>query len=272
MQGVIAQITIVHWKEHRFMFRKTSHLLLFSILVASVAGMTSAAGAEEKITLFDGKSLDGWMACEPVEKSRWKVGDVRLDPEDSQRLAYSASGTSPGALVNDATPKPRTKEARTVDIYTRQQFGDCTISLEFMMPAGGNSGVYVMGEYEVQIEDNYGQEKLTYQDMGAVYKVSAARVNACRKPGEWQSLQIEFRAPRFQQDQRTAKARFVKIVHNGQVIQENVEPDDVTPGGLTGKERPAGPLMFQGDHGPVAYRNIQVTVPSSQQPQNVTTR
>ena len=63
---------------------------------------------------------------------------------------------------------------------------------------------------------------------------------------------------------RWANGRFVKVVLNGQVIHENLEVTDVTPGGLTGKEVPAGPLMFQGDHGPVAYRNIRVTVPRGQ--------
>jgi hypothetical protein len=121
-----------------------------------------------------------------------------------------------------------------------------------------------MGEYELQLEDNYGQEEVTFQDVGAVYKVAAARVNAVRKPGEWQSLQIEFRAPRFQGGKKVANARFVKVVLNGHVIHENVEPNDVTPGGLTGKEVSAGPFMFQGDHGPVAFRNIRVTLPAGQ--------
>jgi hypothetical protein len=223
--------------------------------------VASAADEVRTLLLFDGKSLDGWVAREPAARSRWKVAATKLAPHDASRLAVSAPGTSAGALVNDAEPKPRTKESRTVDLYTRRSFGDCTISLEFMVPKGGNSGVYVMGEYELQIEDNYGQKEVTFQDLGAIYKVAAARVNAGRKPGRWQSLEIEFRAPRFRDGKKVANARFVKVVLNGHVIHENVEPSDVTPGGLTGKEMSAGPLMLQGDHGPVAYRNIRVTVP-----------
>ncbi len=212
--------------------------------------------------MFNGHNLDGWIAVEPKEKSKWMVGLPQLDPHDARRLVVSPPGASGGALVNDAVPKPRTREARAVDIYTQQKFGDCTIEMEFMVPEGGNSGVYVMGEYELQIEDNYGQEKLTFQDLGAVYKVAAARVNAAKKPGEWQSLSIDFRAPRFQDGKKVANARFVKVVLNGQVIHEGLEVKDVTPGGLTKKEVPTGPIMLQGDHGPVAYRNIRVTVPT----------
>ena len=232
-----------------------------------LSGMGGAAmpdaRADEVIAVFDGQTLNGWVAREPKAKSKWTVGLARLASDDPSRLTVVAPGTSPGMLVNDATPKPRTKEARTVDLYTVQTFGDCTIELEFMVPAGGNSGVYVMGEYEFQVEDNYGQEKVTFQDLGAIYKVAAARVNAAREPGQWQSLRIEFQAPRFRDGKKVANGRFLKAVLNGQVIHENVELTDVTPGGLTGKEVPVGPLMFQGDHGPVAYRNIRVTTPSS---------
>ena len=233
------------------------------ILSGIVGAAAPGVSADEPITLFDGKSLDGWIARKPCEKSKWMVGLAKLASDDARRLAVSAPGASAGVLVNDATPKPRTKEMRTVDLYSVRTFGDCTIDLEFMVPLGGNSGVYVMGEYELQVEDNYGQEDVTFQDLGAVYKVAAARVNAARKPGEWQSLRIEFQAPQFQAGKKVANGRFVKVVLNGQVIHENVEVTDVTPGGLTGKEVPAGPLMFQGDHGPVAYRNIRVTIPSS---------
>ena len=245
------------------MFRKwMCSVGLAWILYGIVGAVMPDASAGEPITLFDGKSLDGWIAREPCAKSKWTVGLARLAPDDPRRLTVVAPGTSRGMLVNDATPKPRTKEARTVDLYTERTFGDCTIELDFMVPEGGNSGVYVMGEYEFQVEDNYGQEDVTFQDLGAIYKVAAARVNAARKPGEWQSLRIEFQAPRFQNGTKVANGRFVKVVLNGQVIHENLEVSDVTPGGLTGKEVPAGPLMFQGDHGPVAYRNIRVSVAS----------
>ncbi|MEN6497496.1 MAG: DUF1080 domain-containing protein [Thermoguttaceae bacterium] len=233
---------------------------LLWLVAAVVGGVTSSVDAGETINLFDGKSLAGWSAKEPVARSKWTVAAAQLDSKDATRLALSTPAASDGALVNDAQPKP-TKETRGVDIFSQRKFGDCTIELEFMVPQGSNSGVYVMGEYEIQIKDSYGEEKLTYQGLGAIYKVATARVNAARKPGQWQSMRIEFIAPRFEGGKKVANARIVKIVLNDQVIHEDVELTDVTPGGLTGKKMAAGPLMFQGDHGPVAYRNIRVTLP-----------
>ena len=78
--------------------------------------------------------------------------------------------------------------------------------------------------------------------------------------GEWQKYVIEFQAPRFEDGKKVANARFIKVVLNGQVIHENVEMKRQTPGGVAGKEAPTGPLMFQGNHGPVAFRNIKITV------------
>lgn len=232
----------------------------WGLVALVVGGGVSNLEAGETVNLFDGKSLAGWVAKEPVARSKWKVAMATMDPQDAGRLVLAAPGTADGALVNDAQPKP-TKETRGVDLFTERKFGDCTIELEFMVPQGSNSGVYVMGEYEIQIKDSYGDENLTYQGLGAIYKVATARVNAARKPGQWQSMRIEFIAPRFQGEKKVANARLVKVVLNDQVIHENLELTDVTPGGLAKKEVPVGPLMFQGDHGPVAYRNIRVTLP-----------
>lgn len=230
-------------------------------LTALVWVLMSRVGLAQTIVPFNGKSLDGWTAREPRDRSKWTVGQAQLDPRDPARLEVSAAGQGAGQLINAAASKYAAKELKGVDFYTVQEFGDCTIRLEFMIPQGSNSGVYVMGEYEVQIKDAWGLKSLTFQDLGAIYKVVPARVNAARQPGQWQTLLIEFRAPKFQNGVKTVNARFVKVALNDQLIHENVEPSNVTPGGLTGKEVPVGPLMFQGDHGPVAYRNIQITLP-----------
>jgi hypothetical protein len=147
----------------------------------------------------------------------------------------------------------------SVNIYTEQKFGDCTIELEFMIPQGSNSGVYVMGEYEVQILDSFGKKTVGPGDMGGLYGQAAPKINACKAPGAWQKFVIDFQAPRFEDTKRTTKAKFIKVVLNDQVIHENVEMKGPTPSGVTGKEAPTGPLMFQGDHGPVAFRNIKIT-------------
>ena len=167
------------------------------------------------------------------------------------RDVRDAEANGAGELIN--------AQGGGVDIYTLEKYGDGTISLELMVPKGSNSGVYVMGEYEVQVLDSYGKEKIGPGDIGGLYGAAAPRVNAAKAPGEWQKLVIEFQAPKFDGDKKVANAVFKKVILNGQVLHENVELKGPTPGGITGKEAPQGPLMFQGDHGPVAYRNIQIT-------------
>jgi hypothetical protein len=129
-----------------------------------------------------------------------------------------------------------------------------------MVPKGSNSGIYFMGEYEVQVFDSYGKKDkdLKYGDMGGIYDHAAPRVNASKAPGEWQKFVIEFQAPKFENGKKVANARFLKVTLNDQVIHENVELKRPTTSSLTGKERPTGPLMLQGDHGPVAYRHLVI--------------
>ena len=86
------------------------------------------------------------------------------------------------------------------------------------------------------------------------------RTNACKKPGEWQKYQIDFLAPKFDASgKKTANAKFLVVKLNGKILHENVEMKGPTPSGVTGREAATGPIMFQGDHGPVAYRNIKIT-------------
>jgi hypothetical protein len=122
-----------------------------------------------------------------------------------------------------------------------------------------------MGEYEVQISDSFAkppQRGLGQGDMGAIYSATAPSRNAAGVPGTWQTYEIEFVAPKFDANgNKTAKAKFKKVILNGVLVQENVEVEGSTGGGITGKEHPTGPLMFQGDHGPVAFRNIEIIVP-----------
>lgn len=201
------------------------------------------------VELFDGSSLKGWQMKGDAKKSKWVVGKAALDAKDEHKLAVMPGGAK-GELINGATG---------VDLSSEKVFGDCTIEVEFMVPRGSNSGVYVMGEYEVQILDSYGKKKVGPGDLGGLYSAAAPKVNAAKKPGEWQKFVIEFEAPKFEGGKKVANAKFVKVVLNGTVIHEKVEMKGPTPGGLTGKEKATGPLMFQGNHGPVAFRNIRVT-------------
>ncbi|MGA2061391.1 MAG: family 16 glycoside hydrolase [Thermoguttaceae bacterium] len=215
-----------------------------------------AEAAREIVEPFGGKNLEGWELRQPRERSKWTVGAAQVDPQNPQGLIVSLPEERSGELIN--------REAHSVDIYTVVKFGDCNIELEFMIPKDSNSGVYVMGEYEIQILDSFGKKEMTWSDLGAIYEAATPKVNAAKAPGEWQSLAVEFIAPRFENGEKTANARFVKVTLNGRVIHDNVEIKGPTPGGLTGKEAAEGPLMFQGDHGPVAFRNIKISLPAAE--------
>ena len=199
---------------------------------------------------FNGKDLTGWKP-QNAEKSKWKVGKASIDPADPKRLVL-ADGAE---LVNLAA-----KHGDSVDLASEAKWGDSVIEVELMVPKDSNSGVYVMGEYEVQVLDSFGHQKMSTGDIGALYGAAPPKVNASKAPGEWQKFVIDFRAPKFDADgKKTANAKFLKVELNGQVVQENVEMKGPTPGGLTGKEAATGPIMFQGNHGPVAFRNIKIT-------------
>ena len=171
-----------------------------------------------------------------------------------------------GILVNG--PK-----GRTVDLSTKQRFKDIEVHLEFLIPKGSNSGVKFEGLYEIQILDSFGIKKPKGSDCGGIYPRAEEepeyhhidegvppRSNAARPAGEWQTLDVIFQAPRFDaQNKKVANARFVKVVLNGRVIHENVEVR--TPTGSAWrlkKEMPEGPLLLQGTHGAVAFRNVRI--------------
>jgi hypothetical protein len=200
---------------------------------------------------FNGKDLSGWK-LKDEKKSKWKACGAVMNPDRDKELQEAPLATGKAYLTN--------LTGGGADISTEQKFGDASISLEFMVPKGSNSGVYVMGEYEVQILDSFGKpdDKLGQGDLGALYSAAAPKKNVAKKPGEWQSLVIVFHAPTFDGDKKTSNAKFVQVRLNDTVIHEFVEMKGPTPGGLTGKEAATGPLMFQGDHGPVAFRNIKV--------------
>ena len=145
----------------------------------------------------------------------------------------------------------------SVDIYSEAKFGDCRLELQVMVPTGSNSGIYVSGEYEIQVLDSWERVEMKGGDMGAIYGASPPSFNACKRPGQWQKYVIDFKAPEFDAGgNKTANVEFVKVELNGQVLHEKLEVKGLTNGGVTGKEASVGPLMFQGNHGPVAYRNI----------------
>jgi len=213
-----------------------------------------ARGAEpaRAIEPFNGKDLSGWKTKPGEGKNLWTVGSAKLDPRDPKRFVVSADGSE---LINNSPA-----HGQSLDLYTQVLHGDAVISLEVMVPKDSNSGIYVMGEYEVQVLDSYGKDANPGPgDMGAIYGAQPPKKPKYRAPGEWNSFEIHWQAPRFDAEgHKTANARFLKVVLNGAVIHENLEMPSATPGGVDGREKPKGPLMFQGNHGAVAYRNIRI--------------
>jgi hypothetical protein len=230
------------------MFFATSSSLVLSI-ASLITGLAGQAAADDRvIEPFNGKNLAGWKIQGPAINSKWTVGTALVDLSDPTRLVLSpaTAATSGSAEMVNVIPR----RAHSQDIYTVAKFGSATIDLEFMVPKGSNSGVYLMGEYEIQVLDSFGEKKLHMGSMGAIYAVKPPSVNATAQPGRWQTLSIEFIVPKFEDGKKVADLKVIKIVLNGKVIQENVVVPKPTGGGLTGEEHAEGPLMFQGNHGP----------------------
>jgi hypothetical protein len=220
------------------------------------------------IELFDGKTLNGWKGRHNPNRGHgdtddhtWKVvSGVRLHPEND-RLLVGQPGE--GVLLNG-------DDGRTVDIRTDLQHGDCELHLEFAVAKGSNSGVYLQGQYEIQILDSWGETEQTFKGNGAIYprwieetktayEGSPPRANASKAPGEWQSMDVVFRAPRFDaRGRKTANARCERVTLNGDVIHEGYECSGPTRGSWAPEDIARGPLRLQGDHGPVAFRNVRI--------------
>ena len=211
--------------------------------------------------LLDGQDLKGWHGRDTHLPFEWfTTRGVRWEPVLSP-ARLSGVAAPAGAMLNGPAGK-------TVDLVTDGKFGDVELYLEFLIPKGSNSGVYLHSLYEVQIYDSWGVEHPQYIDCGGIYHRwinnqgvggSGPKTNASRRPGEWQSFYIWFRAPRFDAaGKKTGNARFIRVLHNGLLVQDNVEVDGPTRSGMEIPEAPANSLMLQGDHGPVAFRNLYV--------------
>ena len=158
------------------------------------------------------------------------------------------------------------------DLITKEAFGNCQLHIEFREPAEvkssgqgrGNSGVYIMGKYEIQVLDSYNNPTYSNGQAGAVYKQHVPLVNASRKPGEWQSYDIIFTAPLFKENGDLESPARVTVIHNGVLIQNNVTILGTTDWVMKPKYKKHAaklPLMLQ-DHGddgnPISYRNIWI--------------
>jgi hypothetical protein len=193
---------------------------------------------EGAIPLFDGTGLGGWEQRDVKQRGTpvgWKLME---------------------GGVMEVTPG-------TGDIITKQKFRDYQLHVEFRIPfmpdareqARGNSGVYMQGRYEIQVLDSYGL-KGEDNECGGIYKVAAPRVNMCAPPGQWQSYDVTFHAPRFDSDGKKLGTAVLTLVHNGVMVHQDLAIPGPTGGAIDEDEKTPGGIMLQ-DHGNlVEYRNI----------------
>jgi hypothetical protein len=173
----------------------------------------------QPVTLFDGKTLNGWKLRDPKRKNGWAVVNGELavvDPKDNS------------------------------DLVSERTFQDMKVHIEFNAPIHSNSGVYLRGRYEVQIETEDPAAGDAFHKCGAVYSRIARGADAAKPAGEWNTFDI------------TLVGRQVTVVLNGQTVTQGVI-EGITGGALSPWEDEPGPLMLQGDHGKVRFRNIVVT-------------
>ncbi len=218
---------------------------------------------------------DGWIELKAGDPAPWKkvdknwivAKDVALDPEKKDTRLKATADAAGTIWVNG-------NEGRVGDLYTKEQYGDLEVHVEFLIAKKSNSGIKFHGVYEVQILDSFGKpdDKLTGDDCGGIYpraelkpnyhhidKGIPPKANAAKPAGEWQTLDVTFLAPRFnEKGEKSEHAKIVKATLNGTVIHENLDLKTPTGHNWSKKESPTGPFMIQADHGPVAFRNVKI--------------
>ena len=227
-------------KPFLILFRSLALLVLFTAVAIAqqaqprLVGTPSGKAPSDAVVLFDGAGLGQWQT-EDGQPAMWKVED--------------------GAMV-----------VAKGNIVTKKAFGDMQLHLEFASPAPpkgkgqdrGNSGIYLLDRYELQVLDSYENETYTDGMLGAVYKTASPLVNACRKPGEWQSYDIIVRAPKFDADGKKISNATVTVLLNGILVQDHLEVPSPTGGRENAPEQKTGPILLQDHNHPVRFRNIWV--------------
>ncbi|QDU55026.1 3-keto-disaccharide hydrolase [Aeoliella mucimassa] len=228
----------------------------------STSSTTKPLTDDSEVILIGSQGLIGF---EEVNESLVQCGDARIAPDGKYLI------TTPGSGVLTAAKK------ESGNLYTKQSFGDCEVHVEFMMGKGSNSGVKLQSRYEIQLYDSHNIENPTAKHCGGVYphwvyrkngkglnyidEGVPPRANAAKPAGEWQSLDIVFRAPRFSADgKKVQNARFDSVKLNGVIVQQDVELSSPTGNAQDPlPEIAEAPLFLQTDHGAVAFRNARVS-------------
>jgi len=213
-------------------------------------GKTFADAPADAVLLFDGKHLNEWESVDhPGQPAKWKVADNVITVDKS-----------------------------TGNIQTKRSFTDYQLHIEYRIPANitgegqarGNSGIFLASigrgdaGYELQVLDNYNNATYVNGQAGSIYKQTPPLVNACRKPGEWQSFDVIWTAPRFNDDGSLKSPARVTVFHNGILVQNNTElqgPTRYIGKASYEKAHGASPIKLQA-HGdksePISFRNIWV--------------
>jgi hypothetical protein len=181
----------------------------------------------EPIELFNGKDLSGWNFAPPGP-------DMFPPPKVDTKDHWLVRG---GLLANDNPG---------INLVSERKFADFKLHAEFRYPKGSNSGIYLRGRYEIQIEDNYGLEPDSHL-IGGIYGFLNPSTNPAKQPGEWQTIDAEL------------VGRVVTVHLNGERIIDRQTIPGITGGALDSDEGAPGPIMLQGDHGPIDFRRVVVT-------------
>lgn len=198
----------------------------------------------------------------------WSIsGDVNADL-DKKNILLLEPGT--GILVCEHI---NGKYGMEYDLFSKTEYGDMDVELDFLLAKQANSGIYFQGRYELQLMDSWGVKNPRFGDCGGIYQRwdeskpegmkgfegTAPRINAAKAPGLWQHLFVSFQAPRFDAaGKKISNAKFLKVVLNGQIIHENVELTGPTRGPIAEDEVAKAAFRIQGDHGSIAFRNIKI--------------
>ena len=234
----------------------------FQLFAGGIAALAmQSAYAQQPIPLND-------LSAFTTKSDNWKiVGNASADISKENVLI-----TTPGKGVLACTHE-KGKYGNQYELISNFKHGDLDIELDFMLTKGSNSGIYLQGNYEVQLFDSWGKKSAKYNDNGGIYERwndskpegekgyegYAPRFNVAKAPGLWQNIKISYQAPRFDANgKKTSNAVFLSIILNGVTIHENVEVSGPTRGSLTGEDVAMGPIRIQGDHGSLAIKNIVV--------------
>ena len=206
-------------------------------------------------------SFSSFDTFQQPDAGNWKFVSNLYADRHTRHHVETEDGT--GILVN------LPDEENRADLFSNFEHADLELETEFMMPNGSNSGIYFQGRYEVQLLDSWGKQNVQFADCGAIYQRwddetktgyegHPPSLNASRAPGLWQHLKVRYQAPRFDENgKKVSNARFLEVYLNGSLVQENVEVSGPTRSAFFEDEAPTGPLVIQGDHGPVAFRNME---------------